>query len=178
MPRRCLVCLHPERAAIDRAIVAVEPFRHIARRFSISSSAVVRHKNNHLLPQIAKVRQVPDAPEAAALAAQAQREHEAEEATQALDVVRQLKAINAACLEVLTKARSAGNDATLLRAVDRIHRQIDLQARLLGDLQDAPTVNVLVMPEWQRVRILVVETLRPFPEARAAVVEALTRAGA
>jgi len=173
-----LVCLHPERLEIDKAIVAVEPFRHIARRFSISSSSVVRHKDNHLLPQIAKVRQVPDAPEAAALAAQAQKAREVEEATQALDVVRQLKAINAACLEVLTKARTAGNDATLLRTVDRIHRQIELQARLLGDLQDAPAVNVLVMPEWQRVRVLVVETLRPFPEARAAVVEALTRAGA
>lgn len=178
MPRRCLVCLHPERLEIDKAIIAVEPFRHIAKRFAISSSAVVRHKDNHLLPQIAKVRQVPDAPEAAASAAQAQRAKETEEATQALDVLKQLRAINAACLEVLTKARAAGNDATLLRTVDRIHRQIELQARLLGDLQDTPAVNVLVMPEWQRVRVLVVETLRPFPEARAAVVEALTHVGA
>ena len=53
---------------------------------------------------------------------------------QAIDVVKKLRAVNAACLEVLKKARASRDDATLLRAVDRLHRQIELQARLLGEL--------------------------------------------
>ncbi|HXO19429.1 MAG TPA: hypothetical protein VOA87_05830 [Thermoanaerobaculia bacterium] len=101
-----------------------------------------------------------------------------DEIGQALDVIQQLKAINVACLEVLKKARVAGDDVTLLRSVDRIHRQIELQARLLGELQDAPQVNVLVLPEWQRLRVVVAEALRPFPEARAVVVQALRDASA
>jgi len=101
-----------------------------------------------------------------------------DEIGQALDVIQQLKAINVACLEVLKKARTAGDDVTLLRSVDRIHRQIELQARLLGEIEDAPRVNVLVLPEWHRLRVVVVEALRPFPEARAVVVQALRDAGA
>ncbi|NJL30006.1 MAG: hypothetical protein HC897_19990, partial [Thermoanaerobaculia bacterium] len=78
----------------------------------------------------------------------------------------------------LRKAREAEDHSILLRAVDRIARQIELQARLLGELQEGQTVNVLVMPEWQRVRQLVVEALRPYPEARAAVARVLRDAGA
>jgi pyrimidine operon attenuation protein/uracil phosphoribosyltransferase len=102
------------------------------------------------------------------------QELEARDERQAIDVMQQLRAINAACLEVLSKARAAENHSTLLRAVDRIHRQIELQARLLGEIQDGQTVNVLVAPEWHQVRLVVVEALRPFPEARTAVSRALT----
>jgi hypothetical protein len=34
MPRTCLACAHAERAAIDNALVAGQPFRDIAGRFS------------------------------------------------------------------------------------------------------------------------------------------------
>ncbi|MCP4545449.1 MAG: hypothetical protein GY835_03145, partial [bacterium] len=80
----------------------------------------------------------------------------------------------AACLEVLKRARADGKDSTLLRAVDRIHKQIELQARLLGEIQEAQTtVNVAVLPEWHGIRQVVIEALHPYPEARLAVVRAL-----
>lgn len=87
--------------------------------------------------------------------------------------MQQLKAINAACLEVLRQARADGKHSILLRAVDRIARQIELQARLLGQIQETQTVNVAILPEWQGVRQRVLEALRPYPEAREAVVRAL-----
>jgi hypothetical protein len=177
MSRRCSVCLHSEKAAIEKALIAVEPFRDIAARFSISMSAVVRHREKHLLPLLAKLRQGAGDPETAEVARE-QKAREADEVSQALDVLKQLKAINAACLEVLTKARSSGNDATLLRAVDRIHRQIELQSRLLSKLPDAPPIDLVLTPEWQRIRHLFLAALEPFPEARLAVAEALKNAGA
>ncbi|MDY7091580.1 MAG: hypothetical protein SX243_01270 [Acidobacteriota bacterium] len=102
--------------------------------------------------------------------------HQAVEARQelhALDVMQQLKAINAACLEVLRQARTDGKHAILLRAVDRIARQIELQARLLGQIDERTTVNVAVLPEWHGLRQVVLDALRPYPEARQAVAEAL-----
>ena len=47
MPRRCTVCTHDERAAIDLALVAREPFRAIATQYSVSTGALVRHSDDH-----------------------------------------------------------------------------------------------------------------------------------
>jgi hypothetical protein len=167
---RCSVCDHPERDAIERALIGSVSVRDIAGRYGASRSAVGRHKLQHLPAKLVKAKE----------SAEVARVTESvrDEIGQALDVIQQLKAINVACLEVLKKARTVGDDVTLLRSVDRIHRQIELQARLLGELQDAPQVNVLVLPEWHRLRVVVVQALKPYPEARDAVVRALHDAGA
>jgi len=48
MPRTCTVCNHSKREPIERALLAGESYRHIAARFGTSSSALVRHKADHL----------------------------------------------------------------------------------------------------------------------------------
>jgi hypothetical protein len=158
MPQTCSVCISPQRAEIEKALISGEPLREIAGRCPASRSALHRHKQEHLPAHLAKA-------------------HEEESIGQAIDVVRQLKAINSACLEVLQKSRADGKHSISLRAVDRIHRQIELQAKLLGELQEqGPQVNVLIAPEWQQVRVQVLRALGPYPEARAAVAEVLTDA--
>jgi hypothetical protein len=101
------------------------------------------------------------------------QEHEAVKVEQAIDIVKQLKAINAASVSILHEARLAGNQETALKAVDRVLRQIEFQAKLLGELDDRPQVNVLLAPEWVSIRSTVVSALGPFPEARAAVAQQL-----
>jgi hypothetical protein len=44
MPRTCLACAHPDRTAIDNALVAGEPLRNIAKRVSISAAGLLRPK--------------------------------------------------------------------------------------------------------------------------------------
>lgn len=46
MPRTCLACASPERAGIDKALVAGESFRRIASRVSISEASLRRHKSH------------------------------------------------------------------------------------------------------------------------------------
>ncbi len=46
MPRTCLACSSPEREAIDKALVAREPLRNIAKRVSISPAGLLRHRNH------------------------------------------------------------------------------------------------------------------------------------
>ena len=152
MPQTCSICIHPQRAEIEKALVAGETLRDIAGRCPVSRSALHRHKQEHLPGHLVKA-------------------HEEESIGQAIDVVRQLKAINAACLEILQSSRADKTHAISLKAVDRIQKQIELQARLIGELQDGggPTVNVLVAPEWHQVRVNVLQALSPFPEARSAV---------
>jgi hypothetical protein len=112
--------------------------------------AVQRHKDEHLPAALVQA-------------------HAEQDVRQALDVVAQLKAINQASLAVLRQARERGNGELALKAVDRVQKQIELQAKLLGELDDRPTVNLLVAPEWLEVRAALFSALEGHPEARVAV---------
>jgi hypothetical protein len=46
MPRRCSVCIHPDRQQIDQAIVSGNSYRTVAQQFAISRDAVVRHRRH------------------------------------------------------------------------------------------------------------------------------------
>jgi hypothetical protein len=48
MPRSCSICTHPQRQAIDQALMAGVVFRNIAQRFGTSTTAVHRHRHEHL----------------------------------------------------------------------------------------------------------------------------------
>ena len=154
MPRTCTICTHLEVHAIDGALVAGQSFRNIAEQYGKSATALFRHKSDHL--------------PAVLVTGQAVREE-----AHALDVVKQLRDINAATLAILEDARDTHQSALALKAVDRVQKQIELQAKLLGELQDGQTVNVLVAPEWVSLRATILVALVPFPDAREAVVEAL-----
>ena len=154
MPRTCTICTHPEVHAIDGALVAGQSFRNIAEQYGKSATALFRHKSDHL--------------PAVLVTGQAVREE-----AHALDVVKQLRDINAATPAILEDARDTHQSALALKAVDRVQKQIELQAKLLGELQDGQTVNVLVAPEWVSLRATILVALVPFPDAREAVVEAL-----
>lgn len=176
--RPCTVCAHEKRQEIDKALVTGTTHRNVAEQFRLSPSAVYRHKKGHLAARLKRAFESRETRQAVELV-QHRAEERAKDIGQAIDVVRQLQAINSACLEVLQKARTDGKHALSLQAVDRIHKQIELQAKLLGDLQDSgPQVNVLIAPEWHEVRVVVLRALERFPEARTAVAEVLTDARA
>ena len=156
MPRTCTICTHLEVNAIVGALVAGQPFRNIAEQYGTSATALFRHKSDHL--------------PAVLVTGQAVREE-----AHALDVVKQLRDINAATLAILEDARDTHQSALALKAVDRVQKQIELQAKLLGELQDGQTVNVLVAPEWLSLRSAILLALASHPEASQAVVEALNR---
>jgi len=153
MSRACSVCGHPERSAIDAALVAGTPYRSIAKQFALSEAAMQRHKA-HIPAAIAKSQ-------------------EAREEAQALDVVKQLAAINGVMWAILEDARATRDPETMMKASDRILRQLELQAKLLGDLDDRPQINVLVSPKWIEARTVIVRALEPYQEARLAVAAAL-----
>ena len=154
MGRVCTVCTHPKREAIDRALIAGEPTREIEKRLGPSRSALVRHQAEHLPAAMLKGE-------------------EARQEAHALDVVKQLRAINGATLAILRESREARDNHTALKAIDRVQKQIELQAKLLGELNEGTTVNVLVSPEWLQVRTVILQALDPYPQARLALAEAM-----
>jgi hypothetical protein len=156
MGRPCTVCTHPSRQAIDKALIGGASMGEIAAKFRVTADAAGRHNAAHLPVRLVKAA-------------------ETEDLKQALDVLVQLKAINAAALQILGDARRRGDPDIALKAIDRIFRQIELQAKLLGELDDRPQVNILVAPEWLQIRAALLMALAPYGDAKAAVAQALTR---
>ena len=57
MPRTCTVCAHPERKAIDKALVSGEPVAALASRYvSVHKMALYRHKDEHVPARLAKAQ--------------------------------------------------------------------------------------------------------------------------
>jgi hypothetical protein len=75
--------------------------------------------------------------------------------------------------------RGADPRELILKAAKRLEAELQLVARLLGQLpapaeQGGPTVNVLITsPEWLTTRAAILAALEPYPEARAAVAQAM-----
>lgn len=154
MPRTCTVCSHAERAQIEAALVAGTSNRRIATHYGLTEASVRRHVSEHVKQQIAESR-------------------EAREEAQSLDVVKQLKAINGTAFAILAEARRAQDHDIALKAIDRIQRQLELQAKLLGQLDERPVVNVMLSPEWLHVRAAMLAALAPHAQARLDVAAAL-----
>lgn len=155
MPQTCSVCKHADRASIERALIAGQSLRSIAGQYSLSDSAVLRHKQAHLPAELAKAT---DAAEVA-------------QADTLLDRLRQINAETAAILREVRSSEPKDNEMAL-KAIARIEKQIELEGRLLGELQQ-PTVNVLIMPEWVGLRTAILRALEPYPEARLRLAEVI-----
>lgn len=153
MPRPCSLCVHPERAAIDHAFVAGAPCREITVSYGVSMSAADRHKG-HLPATLVQAREAAAVADADALLAEANTLYQHARA-------------------ILTESRGVGDHKTALRAIDSAGRVLALLGELLGEINRQPQVNVLVMPEWLAIRGALIDALRPYPEARAAVAAVL-----
>ena len=158
MPRTCTVCAHDARAKIDRALVASEPLRAIADRWSVSKTSLMRHKAEHVPATLAKAQ-------------------EAQEVARADDLLADVRALQARTLAILNAAEASEQHRTALSAIREARSNLELLAKLLGELDERPTVNLVLSPEWLELRAVVVGALEPHPDARGAVLRALGGAG-
>ena len=154
MPRTCTICQHEQRPEIDAALLNGEALRDIARRYATSKDALARHRE-HLPSKLVKAR-------------------EAEEVTQADTLLEQVRSLQTRALSILDRADKAGDLRTALGAIREARSNLELLAKLLGELQQEGTVNVTLTPEWLGLRAVVIAALTPYPEAAQAVSRALT----
>ena len=156
MPRRCTICTHKSRSKIDQDLVERQPFRNIAAQFGVSTSALIRHFDDHLPAALVKAQQATEAAQADALLAQ-------------------VVDLRDKALGVLNKAEASDDLRTAVSAIREARGCVELLAKLAGQLKDAPTVNILVSAEWRGVQAVILEALEPHASARLAVAGALAR---
>ena len=69
----------------------------------------------------------------------------------------------------LVESRHADPRELVLKTADRLRAQSELLAKVLGDLDERPQINVLLAPEWLRLRAALLDAFADYPDARAAV---------
>jgi CBS-domain-containing membrane protein len=152
MPRTCTVCGNESREEIDRALVAGDAYRNIAERYGTSTTALHRHKADHLPVTLTKAK-------------------EAGEVARADELLSRVESLQTRTLAVLEAAEETGELRTALSAIREARSNLELLAKLVGELDERPKVNVVLIDA--QVRDAIVRALAPYGEARLAVANAL-----
>jgi hypothetical protein len=98
---------------------------------------------------------------------------EATEAAQADALLAQVVDLRDKALGVLTKAENADDLRAAVAAIREARGCVELLGKLAGQLQDAPTINVIMSSEWLVIQANILAALGPHPDARLAVAHAL-----
>jgi len=151
--RKCSVCEHIQVKDIDESLVNGTGLRKIAERFSLSTTAVHRHKK-HLNGTLIKAREVM-------------------KITHADNLLNQVKYLQEKSLHILSKAEEIGDYRACTSAINEARKCLELLGKLAGELQDGQTVNVIVSPQWVELRTTIIQSLNPYPEAKSAILRAL-----
>lgn len=155
MPRACTVCRHPERDAVEAALIRGEANRAVAARFGLSPQAIRRHKQGHLLPALA--------------AAEAARR-----TADAAELIADLHRLREDAARIAVKAEEAKSYPAACSALREQARIIEILLKVAGELASGPTVNINA--GWVELRTLILGALDPYPEARQRVAEVLRAA--
>jgi len=155
IPRTCTICSHPARETIDSALIRRTPYRNIAQRFSVSETALSRHLNDHL----------------------------AEYVQQALSHyglqkgVKVLARLSGVIEKLEAYLENAEDSKEFVVVAAEFRKELELIAKLQGELAQEGTTTIITNPEYVEVRTLIVQALEPYPDAREAVVRALGAGG-
>jgi hypothetical protein len=120
MARVCTVCEHKERQRIMESVMRRVPYREIAERYGLDKSSLTRHLRHHVSPALRKL---------------ASNEMTLVEAGAIAEpVLLEMRKLYRRCLGMLDKAEEAKDYATALHAVRECRRNLELIAKLTGEL--------------------------------------------
>jgi hypothetical protein len=170
--RPCSICIHPRRQAIELVWIKGEIRKNIAARFEISFSALNHHYNKgHVRRDMAQAAR--------------QARESSNGVTAGLGILNSLEEylqrINKALATTDRILLDSGDDpgvqlATIreqMTAIREATRLLELGGKLTGEL-DQTKYNLYVMPQWTEIRDVILAALEGFPEARQAIMTAVT----
>jgi len=154
MPRECSICVHPARENIDSALVRRIPYRDISIRYNASKDALSRHLNGHLADYVQ----------------QALSEYGTGKGIKVLDrLTRTLGRLDA----FLDEAEKMKDAREFVMVAAEIRKELELVAKLQGELAQEGTTNILVHPEYLEIRTAILVALESHPEAAESVSRAM-----
>lgn len=154
MAMKCSVCAHPDLENINRALVSGQSNRSVAAQYNLAVTSVRRHKNNHLPKTLVKAQEV-------------------KEIVEADSVMSDVKMLRERGLALLDKAESKGDVKNTCAALREVRGIIELLAKVNGEIENKTEINIINNTNWIEIRTDVIKALKPYPEARQAVISVL-----
>jgi hypothetical protein len=169
---KCTICAHPDRARIDLAIASGVAKRIVAQRFNVSPDAAWRHGRDHLSPEL----------RAALVLKLVAREGDTRAVLleEGASAVEALRAVRGPLFARFLASVDAGDDRAASALAGRLHEGLALSAKLTGELVPAAGVsvtNVVLHPDYQRLRVDLLRILARHPAAKDEVAAAFRRFG-
>ncbi len=165
---KCSICRHTDAGRIDLHLARRTPLRVIAAKFDVTASALCRHRSNHMSAQV-KAALALGGPKTT-LDLERLRQDESE------SLLQSLVAHRGRIWVLVDQAEDDGD----LRAAAVLHKRIleiwELEAKFLNELTGGDITihqNFLVLPQYVEIRTVILQSLRPFPDASKAVAGAL-----
>ena len=157
----------PDRAQIEHELACGNSVRAIANKFNVHEAALYKYRKN--LPPLLRAAYV-----GRLLKPGADLEKLKTEESEGL--LQSLAQQRARLLIAQDSALDDGNAQAVATLASGIHRNLELVARYLGEMQVQTrhtVVNVLVSAEYLQLRNALLRALAPFPDARRAVAATL-----
>lgn len=166
--RECGVCAHPDRASIELGLANRIALRILSKRYGLSIDSIHRHRHKHMSLQLTAQLMT------RGRLTEIDMEHL--HITESEGMLHHLVATRGRLYRAIDATEKGGNYMESARITGILLKNLELTAKLLGDLHagsTSVTQNILVMPEYHGLRTAIMQALKPFPEARAAVAHAL-----
>jgi hypothetical protein len=168
---RCVVCAHPERARIEFGKVSGASLDSLALTFKVSRDAIWRHCNNH----------VTDAARVDYLAAIPMKDLAEKAAAEGVSVLEYFSIIRGVLMTQFQLAHSINDRVAVSTLAGRLNEVLRSIGSISGELGGMAAhsinitnnVNVLNSPIYATLQANLLTALAPYPQARAAVVQAL-----
>jgi len=168
---RCAVCRHPERSRLEILRAGGASYESLAVKFSVSRDQVWRHWHRHV-PEDVKAEYLAGPTALADLAGRA-----AEEGLSTLDYLAVLRTRLMAMFSVAAEAGDRAGASTLAARLLSTLKTIGLisgeLAKVGGDRVTNNTTLIINSPIFADLQTRLLKALRPFPDARSAVIAAL-----
>lgn len=168
MSRSPVIADHPDRAAIEIGLANNVALRTLGKRYGLTITQLSRYRSEHMSDELV-----------ARLRTRGSRSDEE------LGKIRDIESKNlldhlawqrGRLYTVADRAMRIGDDAGETRALAEAGRTSERIAKLLGDMPTGTTHitnNLVVMPDYHRLRTILVRKLRPHTTAHVALIEAL-----
>jgi len=154
---RCNVCTHGEADKINAMLIAGVSCGKIAEQFgSLNRQSVWHHKKKHLPKELVKAKSLEDGNKADAL-------------------LKQLETIHDRAWSLMEQAEKDKKYQPAVSALKECRAVIELTARLIGELKTGTEVNIYYSPAWIELRGTIFDALLPYPEARLALANELSK---
>jgi hypothetical protein len=158
MGRKSKIEAHPKRNIIVRRIASGDEFSDIIRDFPDLTWDDLDYYKQNKLPKI-----ISKSPELKTEV----------ESVQGTDTLTEIRSLKAKAMSILEQAEGAGDLKTALLGIREARGCLETCLKAEGQIRDGPQITIINNPEWVELRTLIITALDEYPQAKAAVVNAI-----